>query len=93
MLYLIEGKNLLFYLSIDPSLDSCHPGHFRRSWVSMFAPDSPNAPNIAIITIVCGWVFSVLAILSVVLLLWSRRALGRQLDANDYLTFLLLRSR
>lgn len=33
----------------------------------MFGPESRNAPNIAIITLVCGWVFTALAILAVIL--------------------------
>lgn len=39
----------------------------------MFQPDSRNAPNIALITIVCGWLFTALAILAVILLWWAHR--------------------
>ena len=39
----------------------------------MFQPDSHNAPNIALITLVCGWLFTALAILAVILLWWARR--------------------
>lgn len=39
----------------------------------MFGPESRNSPNIAVITLVCGWVFTALAILAVILCGWSRR--------------------
>lgn len=55
----------------------------------MFAPDSPNAPNIAVLTLVCGWIFTGVALLAFSLLLWSRsRSCGFQ--ADDYLTFVAL---
>ena len=53
----------------------------------MLAPDSKNAPNIAVITLVCGWVFSGTAILAVFLHLWSRRII-RSFKWDDILVFL-----
>lgn len=53
----------------------------------MFGPESRNAPNIAIITLVCGWVFTALAILAVILFCWSRRLLGMSLSKNDCVVF------
>lgn len=37
----------------------------------MLSPDSPNGLNIAVITIVCGWVFVSLAILAVGIQIWD----------------------
>ena len=53
----------------------------------MFGTESRNAPNIAIITLVCGWVFTALAILAVVLLCWSARLGKRLLGYGDYCLF------
>lgn len=52
----------------------------------MFAPNSKNAPNIAIITLVSGWICTAFALLCVFLLVWSRR-IGRGLKSHDYLLF------
>ena len=51
----------------------------------MFSPDSTQAPNIANITIVCGWVFTGLAALAVFLQFWSRRISGLGVVVDDYL--------
>ena len=51
----------------------------------MFSPDSAQAPNIAKITIVCGWLFTALAALAVILHFWSRITIVRRTSADDYL--------
>ena len=56
----------------------------------MISSESQGGPNIALITIVCGWTFLVIALISVSLLLWSRRLLKRKLGPDDYLTILAL---
>lgn len=53
----------------------------------MFSPDSTRAPNVAIITIVCGWVFTAVATVSILLLVWSRRLVGDGFEKGDYVTF------
>lgn len=53
----------------------------------MYGPESRNAPNIAIITLVCGWVFTGLAILAVFLFGWSMRLRKRSLGSGDYCLF------
>lgn len=53
----------------------------------MFAPDSQHAPNIAVITLVCGWLFTAIALLSLLLLVLSRRLSGSPLRVDDYLLF------
>ena len=53
----------------------------------MFGSESRNAPNIAIITLVCGWVFTALAILAVFLLCWSMRLRHRSPETGDYCLF------
>ena len=56
----------------------------------MFQPDSTHAPNIAILTIICGWVFTAIAILAVIIVFWSRRIRGQALRSDDYILFLTL---
>ena len=51
----------------------------------MFSPDSTQAPNIANITIICGWLFTVLAALAVTLHFWSRHISTNAVMADDYL--------
>ena len=53
----------------------------------MYGSESRNAPNIAISTLVCGWVFTALAILAVFLLWWSRRLRRRSLGYSEYCLF------
>ena len=53
----------------------------------MFGSESRNAPNIAIITLVCGWVFTALAILAVFLLCLSRRLTKIPLRYGEYCLF------
>lgn len=53
----------------------------------MFGPESRNAPNIAIITLVCGWVFTALAIFAVFLSWWSRRLREIPLRYGEYCLF------
>ena len=52
----------------------------------MFSPDSNEAPNIAVITIVCSWVFFGVAVLAIFLLVWSRHITGTILRLDDYIT-------
>ena len=54
----------------------------------MISADSQGGPNIALITIVCGWTFAGLALLAVSLLIWSRRIKRTQFSLDDYLTIL-----
>lgn len=51
----------------------------------MFGPDAPNTSNIALITLVCGWVLTGFALFGLLLLVWSRRLLGISLRLDDYL--------
>ena len=51
----------------------------------MFQPDSHNAPNVALITLVCGWLFTALAILTVILLWWARRLRKLSFWKENYL--------
>lgn len=60
----------------------------------MISPDSSEGPNIALITMVCGWTFLVVALLAVGLLLWSKKPHlthgGLIDDLPDHLTILAL---
>ena len=56
----------------------------------MISPDSQGGPNIALITIVCGWTFAGFALLAVSLLLWSKRIRKLPLGLEDCLTTLAL---
>lgn len=56
----------------------------------MISPESRGGPNIALITIVCGWTFLVIALLGVSILLWSRRIKKVRLGLDDYMIILAL---
>ena len=56
----------------------------------MISPESQGGPNIALITIVCGWTFSGVALLSVSLLILARQRMNRRFGLDDYLTILAL---
>ena len=56
----------------------------------MISPESQGGPNIALITIVCGWTFLGIALLGVSLLIWSRRIIKAGLGLDGYLTILAL---
>lgn len=56
----------------------------------MISPESQGGPNVALITIVCGWTFLVIALLIVSLLLWCRSRIQRELGLDVYLTVLAL---
>ena len=56
----------------------------------MISPESQGGPNIALITIVCGWTFVGFALLGVSLLIWSRRIKKIRLGPDGYLTTLAL---
>jgi len=53
----------------------------------MFSPGSPGAPNIALVTLVCGWVFASVAMLAIGLLVWSRKIQRRNLGRKDFIIF------
>lgn len=54
------------------------------------APLGPvYTPNLAVTTIVCGWIFTAVATLAMLLLLWARRLLGMGLLLDDYMTCLV----
>lgn len=55
----------------------------------MISPNAPGGPNIAPITIACGWTFVGIALLAVSLLVWSR-LIKRNIGLEDYLTTLAL---
>ena len=55
---------------------------------TMFSAESEGAPNIAVITIVCGWAFTAVATACMCLLIWSRRISGNSLGKIDYLTII-----
>ena len=57
---------------------------------SMISPKSSGGPNIALITISCGWTFVGIALLGVSLLVWSRRIKNIGLGLDAYLTTLAL---
>ena len=63
---------------------------FKRLQHTMISSDSQGGPNIAVITIACGWTFAGIASLGVGLLIWSRRVRKLALGLDDYLTFLAL---
>ena len=44
-----------------------------------------STSRLAIITITCGWVFTVVAALAVLLLFWSRRIAGFALGQDDHI--------
>ena len=56
----------------------------------MISPDSQGAPNLALITMVCGWLFLGVALLGVGCLLWSLRKRKKGRGLEDYLTVLAL---
>jgi len=56
----------------------------------MISPNSQNGPNIGRITIICGWIFVGIALLSVGLLLWSRRIKQNKVGLDDYLVIVAL---
>lgn len=56
----------------------------------MISSQSQGGPNIALITIVCGWLFLGFALLGVGLLIWSRRIKEIGLGPDGYLTALAL---
>ena len=55
---------------------------------AMFSPDSPKAPNLGRITMIFSWTFTGVAMLAVVLLLWSRRITKSTLGLDIYLTLI-----
>lgn len=55
----------------------------------MISSVSEGGPNIALITMVCGWTFFAIALISVSLVLWVRRRRS-QLGLDDCLTILTL---
>ena len=56
----------------------------------MISPKSSGGPNIALITIACGWTFVGIALLGVSLLIWSWRIKEIRLGLDGYLTTLAL---
>ena len=54
----------------------------------MISPESQGGPNIALITIVCGWTFVGVTLLSVSLFIWSRLLTVIHFDLGDCLTIL-----
>ena len=56
----------------------------------MFSSEAQGGPNIALITIICSWIFLFIALLGVILLLWNRRIRKVGLGLGDYLTILAL---
>ena len=56
----------------------------------MISPDSQGGPNIALITIVCGWTFLGVALLAVSLLIWARVIILRNFGLDDCLTIIAL---
>ncbi|CAG8979688.1 hypothetical protein HYALB_00003919 [Hymenoscyphus albidus] len=48
----------------------------------MLSPDSPGGPNLAIISIVCGWVFISLAIFAVALQVWGSVRRGSSIGGD-----------
>lgn len=53
----------------------------------MFGPEEQNAPNIAIITLVLGWVFALVTMLSLAGLVCARHMKKISLRIDDYLLF------
>ena len=56
----------------------------------MISAESQGGPNIALITIACGWTFVGVALLSVSLLIWSRRIKKVGFGLDNYFTILAL---
>ena len=56
----------------------------------MFSSESQGGPNIALITIICSWLFLFIALLGVILMFWSRRIQKVGLELGDYLIILAL---
>lgn len=56
----------------------------------MISPESQGGPNIALITIVCSWIFLAIALLGVSLLLWVRLRIQRSIGLDEYLTMFAL---
>ena len=56
----------------------------------MISPDSRGGPNLALITIVCGWTSVGVALLGFSLLIWSRRIKKVGLGLDDHLMTLAL---
>lgn len=56
----------------------------------MISPESQGGPNIALITIACGWTFVGFALLGVGLLMWSQRIKNIGLGLDGYLMTLAL---
>ena len=58
----------------------------------MFSPNSPKAPNLGRTTIISSWAFTAAALLTVILMLWSRRILRRHLrrhlELDVYMTLI-----
>ena len=55
----------------------------------MISPESEGGPNIAVITIICGWTFLLIALVSVGLTLWARQFKGSY-GLDDCVTILAL---
>ena len=56
----------------------------------MISADSQGGPNIALITIVCGWTFLGVALLCVSLQIWARLVIKRIFGPDDCLTIVAL---
>ena len=56
----------------------------------MISPGSQGGPNIALITIACGWAFVGIALLGVSVLIWARHLKKIGLGLDDYLTIVAL---
>ena len=56
----------------------------------MFSSESQEGPNIALITIICSWLFLIVASLGVIVMFWNRRIRKVRLDLGDYLIILAL---
>lgn len=74
-------------LGISPLLAEIITCAYSSALVPMFAPDAHDAPNIALITLVAGWVFTAVAFLSVILLIWCQRHRDGSLSLDHYLLF------
>lgn len=47
--------------------------------------NSQTLSNIALITIICGWIFTVMAMLALGLLFWARRIQSQGLGCDDWI--------
>ena len=56
----------------------------------MISPVSKGGPNIALLTIVCGWTFLVIAVAAFSLTLWAKEKRGGGVGYDDYPTVLAL---